>query len=582
MPVGKVFDEHLVIEFARRMNQAQSRADKGEALRWFIGLTGVSKSTAYNALKKINSGISYGDVAKGKQVRKRRKNDIEIAREKQDAIIVSGIKRRAGEDKKWVPTERAIAIAESMDQIEKGKYTRSTMDRLMKKYELNSRSAKLRPTAQKLTAKHPGHVFVVDATPIDHYYLRLDRSIHRHDGPAGDKHLDDILEKEKLSKIWVYYLVDMYSHAFLAMPFASIPKGKRSKNPGENSDDWLTFLRWCFMPKHGVPSPLTDRKAPFKDCPVEGVPVVLFSDKGSGIGKSSLIKNMCNRMGARVVTHMPNNPSAKGLVEGRIGAFKRSFESQLNPRLITDINQLIYFYQAWAHYWNSTHGAYDLWQKGVKINPIRRITEQNFRDASVAHFIRVIDAYGCVSIDNEKWFVHWDEKYRGTKVSLYRPPVFEGEKRFIAELEDNTVIECIEGVPEHDFENIKSYPISDGARNRAEAREQGKGTEKIMIIDDILPPDNKDENVVRMPSPAIPVETHSPVAPDTFENPGKAWKWILDQTGLFLGEISESNRALIQQGLNLAMKTYGHVPSELVISFSNLINLHKQAEGVNQ
>ena len=326
MAKGKTFDEYLLIEYSNRINAAESRTEKRDAVEWFMEVSGCSKGTAYKVKDKISKGIPYIEIASANQKRKPRKNDVELQIEKRDALRVSAIKRRPGEDKKWIPTERAIEICEDMGLIEKEKYNRYKMDRILAREGLNFRSAQHSKIAWEITADYPMHVLVVDATPIDHYYMSLDRKVVRYDGLAsGDKHVDDYLERDKLSKVWVYYAVDMKTKAFLVLPFASVPKGAASKNPGENAEDWMAFLKWVMLPKQNTPSPLEGRKAPFSDCPIEGIPTFLYSDRGSGIGKSSLVGRMCLRLGIQIVTHLPGNPSAKGSVESRIGAFKRSF-----------------------------------------------------------------------------------------------------------------------------------------------------------------------------------------------------------------------------------------------------------------
>ena len=418
MAKGKIFDEYLLIEFANLLNEAESKREKGEAVQWFIDKTGVSKGTVYKIREKIQRKEPLANIASAKQTRKGRKNDLQLQQEKRDMLIISGFKSPQGPDKKKVPTKRALRMAELMGYIPEGKYERSNADRLLQKHRINGHHMKDRPFAHELRADYPFHVVAVDATPIDHYYLTLDMKVVRHDAPLGDKHLDDVLASKQLMKIWVYYMVDMYSKAFLVMPFASRPKGIDSKKSGENADDYYTFLKWCFLPKLGLESPLPDRDAPFLNCPVEGQPTILFSDKGSGIGRSKLITNLCGNLGIEVVTHLAGNPSAKGIVEGRISAFKRSYESMINPALIKNINQLIYFYQAWTDHHNKEAGAYDKWRSGVIDKPIIRLNDQNFKDASVTCIMRVINGYGCIEIDTKHFFVTEDEAYFGEKVQV--------------------------------------------------------------------------------------------------------------------------------------------------------------------
>jgi len=383
MAKGKIFDEFLLIEFATRLHGVDSKKEKGDVIQWFIERTGISRGTVYRIIEKIHNKEPFHNIAVAKQTRKSRKSDIELAQEKRDILNISAIKFQQGTNAKPIPTERAIIIAESMGYIKQEKYSRSTVDRLLVKYRINAKHMKNRPFAHRLKADYPFHVVVVDATPLDLYYLNLDMKVERYDIPPGDKHLDDILKRESLRKIWVYFLVDMYSGAFLVMPFASLPKGADSKKSGENADDYYSLLKFCFLPKNNLLSPLDDYPPPLLDCPIEGQPDILFCDNGSGIGRSKLINNLCGNLGIKIVTHMPGNPSAKGAVEGRISAFKRSYESMINRNLIKDINQLIYFCLSWSHDHNKRSGAYNKWREGARDKPVIRLTEQSFKNASV-------------------------------------------------------------------------------------------------------------------------------------------------------------------------------------------------------
>ena len=577
MPKGKQIDTAILLEFVRRMKSA-SKKERGEALRWFMELTDVSKNTAYAMRARMLKGQSYVEVAGGVQRRKPRKSEFQRATETKHALAVSAIKRRAGEDKKWASTARALRIAEHMGNIPTGLYTRSKMDRLLSREGLNRASARKLPMAHELIARYPGHVIAVDATVMDQYYIKLDKNVEHYNAPAGDQHLDDYLRKNMLSKIWVYYGVDMYSKAFLPLPFIPTRMSDTAKNGGENAFDWLTFLKFFILPKSLMRPILEDRKPPLRECPIEGIPTILYCDAGSGIGRSLEVGGFCASIGTEIITHMPGNPSAKGIVESRIGAFKRSYESIINPAVITNINQLINFYLEWANYHNRMMGFYDAWQRGAVSYPVLRVSEHDLSSAMVSHFTRTINGYGCVESDNAEWFVTWDEKYRGTKATIYRPRTRDGVVKYSAVLSDGTVIQKLaEGRKQHDIDDIKSFPVSAGRKNREIARLLAKELGKQMIYDDILPP-KEETNIVRMPSQTKQVEIHSPLVPDQFESADKAWQWILNQTQRTYEDIGAAARATIDNGFNLAMKEYGFVPSEMAVVYANLLIKYKAKE----
>jgi hypothetical protein len=573
MAKGRVFDEYLIVEFANRLHEAQTKKEKGEMIKWFIEKTGISKGYVYKIIEKLRRKESITNIAIAKQNRKSRKNDIELAQEKSDMFTLAAIKCQQGADNKKIPTERAIEIAESMGYFKKGKYTRSRADRLLEKYKINSRHINNQAFAHQLKADYPGHVVAVDATPIDHYYLTLDRQVEPYYAPTGDKHLDDVLAKKNLSKIWVYYFVDMYSKAFIVMPFASLPKGINSKKSGENADDWYDFLKFCLLPKSNLISPLSERKPPFLDCPVEGQPTILFCDQGSGIGGSKLIKNLCGNLGIKIVTHMPGHPSAKGIVEGRISAFKRSYESMINPDHIKDINHLIYFYQAWTDYHNQTSGAYDKWREGVKNMPIIRLTDQNFKDASVSYVYRVIDAYGCIAIDNKYFFVTEDESWRGEKVQVYTSYAREGGLRYSVLL-DKKIVLCIEGKPGHGFEDVKLFQTSEGAKNREEVKTLSGQIKNRQIFEDMLPKQS-DKKVRHLPGKFTKKEIHTPLVQDKFYSVKNAFDWVLHQNGLFAEEIPDKHIQTIIDTFEIMLDGTGYIDGDTVIKMSNSLTKYK-------
>jgi len=575
MARGKKFSEHLLAEFARKA-ETENRRD---AVQWFIGLTGVSESTAYKTLKRMKSGSNIHDLAEGKHSRKPRKSEIERQRELRDAQIIAAIKMLPGEGHKPIPTTRAIEIAEDTGQIPVGVYTRSRVDRILRKESLNARSFSNTGMAHRITADGPGHVFVVDATPMDQFYMKIDRSVHHFDAPAGDKHLDDLLHREELSKVWVYYMVDLYSKAWLAWPVASLPRPGK-KWPGENADDWLTFLTWVMLPKHDSVSPLMDRANPMRDCPIQGVPKILFCDKGSGIGGSKLIREVFHGLGgARIVTHMPGSPSAKGMVEGRISAVKRSFENALNRDHTYTIEQLQYFYLDWARQHNESRGAYDVWRKGALNYPIVGITMENIHDATVSRIERVIDAYGCVSVDGIHLFLTPNEQYKKTRCFLYRSRIRKpGEEAvYTAQLFDGTIIPELTEIPSHNFERITSHPASRGKKNRDIVREIQRGVRQQVTYDDVLPRDSagRTENIIHLPGRTVSLETSSPHRIDAFPSKESAIRWILNQGGVFLDDITEKYQHTIDAMLTMTLETHGHIPMETAVALANNLTKHK-------
>lgn len=575
MARGTVIHAAILAQYFHRWSIADWN-DRGRIVDEFAQAAGISKTTAYKRLQRLRVGERADSGARPK-TRKKRKAEAVRAMEREHAKAVWAMKTMPGEQAAyWVSTEQAIRLAEKAGVIPEGIYSRDRMDRILRECGLSRRISQTRPAAMSLTAEYPGHVFVVDATPMNHYYLRLDGQIQKvvqFQTPDGDTHLDDLLERDGLYKIWVYYLVDMYSKTFLVRAFAPEARTGR-RNGGENSDDWITFLTWAFLPKSPSASPIDGLPNPLDDCPLEGAPTILYCDKGSGIGKSAKIKLLCRHLGIKIETHLPGNPSAKGLVESRIGAFKRSFEVFMLKSRFTTLDEVNYFYQSWSSDTNRKRSFYQKWRQGAVERPIFRVTPENIQEAYVSHIERVIDGYGCVSIDGEKWFVTHEERYQKARVQLYRPLNRTGERRWFAETSDGIVFQCEHGAKGHGFDDIKAFPKSEAARIKDEARLVASQIRSVLQFEDLLP-DHEDTNLRHMPNRAAPVTTHSAVAPDQFGSVEHARRWIMMQTGLMDDQIDEDLHDIMQKGFELSMKTNGYIPAALVIEFANILNRSK-------
>ena len=569
MPKGKIFDEQIIIEFANKLNNAANKKEKGKAIEWFIEMTGISKSSVHRVIKKIQKNEPLMNIANAKQTRKRRKSDLELAQEKKDVLALAALKSIQGADKKKIPTTRVIKIGEKMGLVEKGKYTRSTLDRKFEEHKVNDRHMRNSTVARRLSARYPGHVLAIDFTPLDRYYLTIDHKIKPYYIKDGDKHLDDILRRERLTKIWLGFAVDMFSKALLVMPYASLPKGENSKNSGENAEDTLSFLKFCCLPKSNTISPVDDYPPPLLDCPIEGQPTILYTDKGSATGKSKLINNICNNLGIKVVTHASGNPRAK-LVESYISSFKRSCEVLALPEHFKgDINYLIHFCQSWANSQNIDNGAYDKWREGVKDKPIIRLTEQNFKDAAVTKIERVINAWGCISIDNKEFFVTEDEQWTKKKVQVYRSYSRDAKTEYKVML-DKKIVPCIEALPADDFENIKSYKKSEGQKNREEIKVLRGDVRRKLIYDDMLP-EPINTKIRHLPNKFITKEVHTPLISDKFVSVNSAMGWILTQNKLFLDDMPEHEADGLKTMLQMELDTTGHIEGNTVIKYSNIL-----------
>lgn len=573
---AKEYDPVVVTEFIMRHKQAKTNAQKKMAIDGFMQLTGVSRPTAYNVLKKNSRNIPVEDIAQGTQHRSSRKSEFELASIKKDMIRLAAIKQQPGEKSgKWIPTDRAIEIGAVLGYWPEDKWTRSTADRWLDYFGLNKKlTQKPARAKQKITAAYANECWLVDATPMDQYYLRLDLTPVHINVPDGDKHLDDLLRDENCVKIWVYYMVDMFSGAFMAWPSVADPIGVGSKNQGESAQSWINALQFFMLPKARL-EPLCIkgeyRKHPFINSPVEGVPHILFSDKGSGIGGSNQTKSFLYNLGSTVRTHMPGNPSAKGRVEGRIGAFKRTIECQFLPEKIRTVDELVYLYCSWVDYYNRKKGLYDAYVSGLAGHAPLRVSPSLIQDALVVNQVRTISNSGTIRIDNEHWFVTADGRYIGTKVNVYKRVDREtGELIYTAETHDRKLFTCTHGLPEHHLNDRPTVEQTPEELNRAEAATFRNEVKRHMSYDDMLPPETEKKVVHIVPS-VENARVNTASLPETLPDKQQAINWILFQTGLFWEEVPENTRTAVEHLLDIALKS-GGVPRETLITISNTLN----------
>lgn len=573
---GAEIDVALFVSFLQGFNALPQGKKRGELVESFAKSLGISKATVYKKIR-LSKVAAVVDVAKSRVPKKRKKQE-QLDMEKKHMVILSALKRNTGENAKyWESTERAIAIAEAQGHWPAGMYSVNRADRLLKQFQLNRTGSKLKVAAFELTAKHAGHVFLVDATPLNHYYLRLDNKVDFQDTIAGDTHLDDWLRDHQLKKIWVYYAVDMHTGAYLPLAFAPDPVNPLSKNGGENAADWMSFLEFIFLPKIGLQPLIEGKRHPLHDCIMEGVPLILFADKGSSIGNNLGVKNICSRLGIDLKTHLPGNPSAKGKVESRIGASKRSVESSLRKHHVQTLDQLNYFLQSWAHYRNRQSGKYELWQKSASVTPIRRVSLQNIQDAKVSLLTRTVNGYGMISISGKEWVVP-DENIRNVKITVYRAPAYDGAKeRYIGETESGMRFELSDdlSIRTHDFDSPKAHKLTERDLLNREAKKIKSNINRAVSFEDVLPPEEK--KVIIMPSKTEPVKTVSPFTPPSFGSEQEALEFIYRNSGMEPHEIPAKSLETITEYLRAAFRAYGYIKGETVSHFiTSLIQYRKK------
>ncbi|WP_061216042.1 hypothetical protein [Leptospira santarosai] len=393
----------------RDLKGAGTKIERGEIVQDVCKRFGIdSASTVYKYFKRLRAGESVFHATKPKPrggtiLTSRRERRAWLVRQ----IAILKIATETNSKIKYASTASAMQVG-----VEEGIFRaedlphRSTIDRDLGRYGLRMRDFRKARTAVQLYADHAGEWFVVDATPLDQHYLRLDNKFkYRRDLSQKDKHLADILFREGLRKIILIFAVDLYSGAWFCRAYA--PEGG-----GESTAIWLDFWADLILAK--------------PDIPLQGACLNVYCDRGSGLG-SNEARTYFDRLGINIVTHEPNMPSAKGLVEGRISGAKRSHETLLKGLEdgYLDLVSLNEHYKQWQIYHNTVSGAYAKFCESTNRTPLRAVNADDIRNARFAFHCRKIDAYGCISIKwtsksaAEYYFVGRDIA-RGTELNIYR------------------------------------------------------------------------------------------------------------------------------------------------------------------
>jgi len=153
------------------------------------------------------------------------------------------------------------------------------------------------------------------------------------------KNKPDNFAKIASKRVLRYVAVDHCSGAFYCRYY---------NVPGENAETMFDFLMHAMGPKDKQHNPF------------EGVPRLLYWDKGSANG-SSLIINLLRGLGVEWHAHIKGNSRAKGSVEKHNDIIERAFESRLAFTHIQSIEQLNACCEQWqrrfqAEQRHSRHG----------------------------------------------------------------------------------------------------------------------------------------------------------------------------------------------------------------------------------
>lgn len=512
----------LAPELLRHVSEkhaAAPHAEKRSVLQKYAALYNISVATLYRKVSELHRSPT---------VRTRRSDYLKprVADQavfEKDMQVIAGIMRapsREG-DGEFLAAKTALELAISENLISQP-YTVHTVTRWLARMGMNRRGFQVEKKAVKLTAEHANHVWLVDATVSRLYYLSTTGKVVENSSIARDRsHADDRIKRLGLKKIWLYVIVDLYSKAWWCRGFAD-------EHLGENAGDYFEFFRECFLPKKGVP--------------MHGVPRVLYSDPGSSL-KGKMIGRMCDYLGIQLIHHMPHRPRAKGPVEARIHAIQRQGEALLallSPaERPADINSYNSFMQDFARKHNAKSGAWIKWHQNTI--GLTTVTENDIINSVAEPFTRLIDVYGCISVNGQKYEVVDSHELIGQKVDVWRRlngslVVQSIDGRLFAVKETGPVEVTADGTDYHGFRKTK------GEENRELAILEGKKFRRGLLREDVTA---EKQQVLHMPASGTPLQKQSAVPLDEYQDSESAWLFICEHTGYARAEFSEETRSKI-------------------------------------
>lgn len=440
-----------------------------------------------------------------------------------DMQVVAGIMRASSKDGsgEFLAAEVALDLAMSEGLISR-EYNVHTATRWLSRMGMSQRKFQTEKKAVKLTGEHSNHIWELDATTSNLYYLSTTGRVIRNDSLARDKsHAEDRIRKLGLKKIWLYVVVDLYSRAWWCRGFADI-------RLGENSADYFEFLRECFLQKHGSP--------------MHGLPRVIYSDPGSAL-QSKLLGRMCDYLGIKQIFHEAHHSRATGSVESRIHAIKRQGEAKLSllpdherPKTIEEYNEFI---QDYARLHNAKSGAWIKWSKNTI--GLKTVTDQDMINSVVEPFTRKIDTYGCISVDAEKFEVENGHEFIHEKVDVWRR--LDGS--LVVQVADGRLLAVKSTGPVEviaDGEHFHAFPKSSGEINRDLAILEGKKFRRGILREDAA---FEKQSVLYLPAVGTPLEKAGPVPLDEYEDIESAWLFLTQATGYARAELPEQTRIKI-------------------------------------
>lgn len=205
--------------------------------------------------------------------------------------------------------------------------------------------------AVEMAARHPNHVWQLDASLCVLYYLpkgglaAMDAAVFEKNKPANFRKVEN-------ERVWRYAVVDKCTGA--------------------------TYVEYVFGGESGanVASVFLNAVQQREAYPYYGVPWMMYVDPGCA-NTSAVFKNLCKGLQIDLRWHMPGVARATGAVEKSHDIIERDFEAALSMRPVNSLEELNAAAARWMHNYNATaihsrHGMtrYGAWSR-IRENELR-------------------------------------------------------------------------------------------------------------------------------------------------------------------------------------------------------------------
>jgi molybdenum-dependent DNA-binding transcriptional regulator ModE len=330
-----------------------------------------------------------------REVRKRRSDSGETALTLQEAQLIAAYMRvhTRAMGKLLVKLEDAVTILRSngeikAERIEDGTgviypLSISTIRRALKNYGLDVETLNAPAPAVELAAKHPNHVWEIDASLCVLYYLPKG-GLAVMEAKEFEKNKPGNFKKIEKDRVWRYSVVDKCTGAiYVEYVFG-----------GESGANLAQIFLNSIQPR--------------SQYPFYGVPFMIYVDAGCA-NTSGMFKNLCRSLSIDLRWHLPGNARATGAVEKSHDIIECKFEGPLKSIGVESLEELNYHANRWMHMFNasakhSRHGMtrYGAWVKireeQLRVAPKLALCRELARTAPIERTVTdklTIDFKGC-------------------------------------------------------------------------------------------------------------------------------------------------------------------------------------------